>query len=109
MHCPLEERKALLAERIGNCGRPLKSFDASFRTALDFLANPYELLLSDSLDAKRAAVRLTFGDSLSYTRGQGFRTAQASAQFELLGALGQKMKWCPEEDSNLHGLATAST
>ena len=67
----LEEEKALLAERIANCGRPLKSFDASFRTALDFLANPCKLWLSDSLADKRAAVRLTFGEGLSYVRGSG--------------------------------------
>lgn len=49
----LEGEKALLTERVANCGRPLKSFDDTFRTALNFLANPCELWLSDDLADKR--------------------------------------------------------
>jgi DNA invertase Pin-like site-specific DNA recombinase len=36
----LEAQKLDLNEKIANCGRPLRSFDETLRTSLDFLANP---------------------------------------------------------------------
>jgi hypothetical protein len=36
----LEERKIEISEKIADCGRPLRSFDETLRTSLDFLANP---------------------------------------------------------------------
>jgi len=36
----LKEQKVAYQEKIKNCGRPLKSFDESFRTAMTFLENP---------------------------------------------------------------------
>jgi DNA repair exonuclease SbcCD ATPase subunit len=39
----LDERKALTAERIAKCGRPVGDFDESLRTALLFLGNPSRL------------------------------------------------------------------
>ena len=40
----LEERKIEINERIANCGRPLRSFDETLRTSLEFLVNPWNLL-----------------------------------------------------------------
>lgn len=36
----LEEEKIILDEKIAKCGRPLHSFDETFRTAFTFLSNP---------------------------------------------------------------------
>lgn len=80
----LEEEKTALREKIANCGRPLADFDTSFRTAMEFLANPHKLWLSDRLEDKRAVLKLTFADRLSYTRNEGFRTVLTSSPFRLL-------------------------
>ena len=45
----IEEQKWLLKEKLGNCARPASSFDDALRTALEFLANPWNLWDSDRL------------------------------------------------------------
>lgn len=89
----LEEQKISLNEKIQNCGRPLKSFDDTFRTAFGFLSNPYILWESDRLEDKRSVLKLVFADRLPYDRNEGFRTAAFSLPFCLLGQLqGNEMK-----------------
>ena len=83
----LEEQKIALAEKVKNCGRPLKSFDETFRTAMTFLGNPQKLWSSDRLEDKRAVLRLVFAEKLPYQRNEGFRTAQTSLPFTLLEKL----------------------
>ena len=83
----LEEEKITLSENIAQCGRPLSDFDDTFRTALDFLANPYKLWASDSYEDKRIVLKLTFANQLSYVRNEGFRTAAISQPFLLLEEL----------------------
>jgi len=39
----LQAQKVEMNEKNRNCGRPLQSFDDSFRTAFDFLGNPHKL------------------------------------------------------------------
>jgi hypothetical protein len=39
----LEGRKLLLREQLAGCDKPIKEFDESFRTALQFLASPWNL------------------------------------------------------------------
>lgn len=56
----IEAEKAELAEKVASCGRPLRSFDDTFRTAMQFLANPCYLLESDRIEDKRAVLKLTF-------------------------------------------------
>ncbi len=80
----LEEQRVALNEKTAMCGRPLKSFDESFRTAIDFLGNPCKLWASDRLEDKRTVLRLAFSDKLPYRRNEGFRTAQTSLPFSLL-------------------------
>jgi Putative transposase len=70
----LEQRKIVLAERIANCGRPLRDFDESLRTSLDFLRNPWNLWNSERLESKRAVLKLAFAGRLAYTRNDGFGT-----------------------------------
>ncbi len=86
----LEEEKVLLREKIEKCGRPLQPFEDSFRTAMTFLGNPIVLWDSDSLEDKRAVLRLVFANKLPYQRNEGFRTAKSeefSLPFRLLGNL----------------------
>jgi site-specific DNA recombinase len=80
----LDEQKALVSERIANCGRPLHSFDESLRTALWFLANPCQLWNSNLFDDKRAVLKLAFDERLAYCRKEGFRTANPSLPFRAL-------------------------
>ena len=79
--------RTLEEEKVANCGRPLKDFDATFRTALDFLANPWQLWVSDRLEDKRAVLKLAFAERLAYVRNQGFRTAVTSSPFKLLSQI----------------------
>ena len=74
----LEAQKALLNGRIASCGQPRASFAETCRTACAFLANPWELWISRSLEDRRAVLRLAFGDRLSYARSEGYRTAKIS-------------------------------
>ena len=80
----LDEQKILLNEKIKNCGRPLRSFDESYRTAMTFLANPCYLWSSDRLEEKRMVLRLVFADKLPYQRNEGYRTAQIALPFRVL-------------------------
>ncbi len=80
----LEEEKTGLKEKIENCGRPLKDFGETFRTAFGFLANPCKLWASDRLEDKRIVLRLVFCTKLPYYRNGGFRTAANSLPFRLL-------------------------
>ncbi|TKB67964.1 MAG: recombinase [Nitrospira sp.] len=86
----LDEQKILLKEKIQSCGRPLKSFDETYRTAMTFLANPCYLWSSDRLDDKLMVLRLVFSRKLPYDLNQGYRTAKSedlSLPFSLLGNL----------------------
>ena len=84
----LEVQKAKAAELVANCGRPLKDFDSSHRTALQFLENPFNTWACGNLEVKRAVIRMTFASHLSYQRGRGFRTAEASIPFRYINDLG---------------------
>jgi site-specific DNA recombinase len=87
-----ESEKLLLAERIANCGRPAQHYDETFRTAMEFLANPQKLWVSERLEDKRAAVKLTFAGHLSYARNEGFRTPEISLPFKVLGDISGSKK-----------------
>jgi site-specific DNA recombinase len=80
----LEQRKLVLAEAITKCGTPLRDYDSNFRTALGFLANPWNLWQSDRLEDKRAVLKLTFSDLLRYNRLEGFRTPEIAFPFKML-------------------------
>lgn len=83
----MEAEKAELSEKVASCGRPLKSFDDTFRTAMQFLANPCYIWESDRIEDKRAVLKLTFAERLAYTRGEGFRTAVTSSPFSFFLSL----------------------
>lgn len=82
----LTKHKALMAERIASCGKPLKSFAETYRTAFDFLANPCKLWNSERLEDRRAVLKLVFAERLPYSRHDGYRTAKISMPFTLIGS-----------------------
>ena len=81
----LEEEKLLIKERMANLRRPASSLDDTLRTALDFIANPLNLWGSGRLADRRAVLKLTFVERLRYDRKEGFRTANLSLPFKVLG------------------------
>lgn len=88
----LEEQKLLTQEKIAQCGRPLRDFDKSFRTALEFLANPLKLWVSGEFPAQQTCLKLTLAESLVYDRNIGFRTAETTLPFNYLAAFSGKEK-----------------
>ncbi len=83
----LEEEKLAIHERVADEGRPKASFDKTLRTALDFLANPWNLWSSGTLEDRRAVLKLTFADRLRYKRNEGFRTADLSLPFNMISGI----------------------
>jgi DNA invertase Pin-like site-specific DNA recombinase len=83
----LEERKLLLKEKIETVGTPKRGYDETFRTAIEFLANPWNLWASDRMEDKRMTVKLAFAESLRYSRKEGFRTPKTSLPFKVLGRI----------------------
>lgn len=83
----LENEKIELAEQIKNCGRPLASFDDTYRTAMGFLENPINLWESNKLEDKRAVLKMLFASRISYQRGTGFRTAKTTIPFSIFNGL----------------------
>ncbi|MCW5608742.1 MAG: recombinase family protein [Nitrosomonas sp.] len=80
----LEEEKIILDEKIAKCGRPLHSFDETYRTAFTFPSNPQKLWSSDRLEHKRTVLKLAFSEPLQYCKKRGYRTSQKSLPFTLL-------------------------
>jgi site-specific DNA recombinase len=83
----LEEQKVELREKVAACGRPLQSFDETFRTAMKFLSEPQRLWHSERIEDKRAVLKLAFAEKLPYMRGEGFRTASLALPFSVLTGL----------------------
>ncbi len=83
----LEERKVELSESIKKCGRPLRDFDGTFRTAFEFLGNPQKLWHSKRLEERRLVLKMAFADRLPYVRNEGFRTAPIALPFRVLQQL----------------------
>ncbi|WP_162561096.1 hypothetical protein [Methylobacterium terrae] len=76
----LETEKALLAEKVASCGKPLASFSETYRTAFDYLANSG---ICPGSRNRRAVLKLVFVNRLPYLRGEGYRTAKISAPIRL--------------------------
>ena len=85
----LEVEKAKLTEKIALCGRPAADFDSTYRTAMEFLENPYKLWASDRLADKRTVLKLAFAEPIAYVRNEGFRTAKAAVPFRIFNTLEQ--------------------
>ncbi len=88
----LETQKAVMRDRIANCGRPLTTFSETYRTAFDFLASPCKLWHSEKIEDRRAVLKLVFAERLTYVRGEGYRTAQISMPFRMIGGMKMQKK-----------------
>jgi site-specific DNA recombinase len=80
----IDEMKAVLTSKSGDFGTPLANFEDTYRTALEFLANPWKLWASEQLSDKRILLRLAFSGRISYHRENGYRTADLSLPFKVL-------------------------
>ena len=83
----LQLEKQIMQEKVANCGRPLRDFDESFRTSMDFLGNPHQLWATGRMEDRHAVMKLTFADKLAYIRGKGFRTPETTLPFKALGGI----------------------
>ena len=81
----LESDKALLRERINNCGKPLNTYEESFEHSMAFLSNPWNLWETGDIAYRQTVLKLAFSDQLAYSRDEGFRTPQISLPFKALG------------------------
>ncbi|GEC17506.1 hypothetical protein [Nitrobacter winogradskyi] len=80
----LAAEKLLIRERMTETTRPAREFDKTVRTALGFLASPWNLWRSERLEDKRAVLKLAFAMRLQYRCGEGFRTTDLSLPFNML-------------------------
>ncbi len=92
----LEDDRSVLAEKIAGCGRPVCPFDEMYRTALQFLAKPYQTWASGHYEERKAVVKLALTERITYVRNQGYRTPEFSLPFKMLdGFLGQEKAMVP--------------
>ncbi len=82
----IDEQKIILREQLNRQG-VRTTFEEAFRTAFDFLSNPYKLWVSGDLERKRTVLKIVFPEKLAYCREGGFRTASKSRPFKLLEQL----------------------
>jgi len=80
----IDQQKAIWNEKLANFGKPSGSFKQIYRTAFEFLANPWNLWVSERLEDKRAVLKLVFAERLPYDRNKGYRTAKTSKVFKAL-------------------------
>ena len=83
----LERKKLWLSEKLTRYEQPTEGFKETYRTAMEFIANPLKLWASERLDDKRLLLRLAFGGQLRYLRNGGYRTAETALPFKALAAI----------------------
>lgn len=81
----MEEQKLFLTGQLANTGKPVTPFADVFRSAFEFLANPWNIWISDRLEDKGAVMKLVFSDNLTYCRKEGARTAKTTLPLKALG------------------------
>lgn len=82
----LEDEKIVIRERIAKGSRPTNNYYRTLRTALSFLSSPCSLWHSERFEERRMVLKLMFGERLRYARNEGFRTANLTLPFKVLGA-----------------------
>src|SRR3546814_14919046 len=60
----LEMEKLVLDETAALCGTVARDYDATFRTAVDFIANPCNLWTNGTFDYKRIVLNITLASHL---------------------------------------------
>lgn len=79
------------------------NFEDAYRTSMRFLANPCYLWESSHILHKRTAVKLTSGDSLTYDRKSGYRTANLSLPFQIIQRLSDRKEQAFIENEQMVG------
>lgn len=80
----LETDKLLLEEQLDFLAPTADTFEEKFEHAMQLLANPLELWLSDDFEKKRTLLKLAFDEHPAYCRERGFRTPEFSIPFKVL-------------------------
>ncbi len=84
----LELRRSAAEEQLGSFDGKNRSdqtsFEETYRTALEFLSNPWILWSSDRIQDKKAVLKLAFTNPLIYDRNGGYRTMSLSLPFKVL-------------------------
>ncbi len=94
----LERQKLFLQEKIEQNSKPERSFEQMYRTAMQFLENPYGLWASERLDGKRNVCKLVFSERLVWDRKGMYRTPQLTLPFKALGGISdQKIRMVPRK------------
>jgi site-specific DNA recombinase len=88
----LEAQKVDIAEKMRDAGRPKNTYAGSLRTALAFLANPWNLWGSGQLELRKTVMKLVFSERLVYSREDGFRTAKTTLPFNMLAMISGEKK-----------------
>ena len=81
----LEAERALIREKLADSSVPAMAYEDTVRTALDFLSNPWILWRSEDFEARTTVLKLAFVERLRYCRDKGFRMANVSLPFKVLG------------------------
>ena len=104
----LEEEKIVLDEKIAKCGRPLHSFDETYRTAFTFLSNPQKLWASNRLEHKRAALKLAFSEPLHTAKNGVIELPKSRFHSRFWRKMvWVSMIWCRGGGSNPHDVTIA--
>ena len=80
----LEENKLVLMEKADKYRQPLATFEETYRTACEFLANPCNLWTSPNWQDRRILLRLAFAGRIPYCTKTGYRTAIPALPFNVL-------------------------
>ena len=73
----LQNQKIVIEEKLSN--------EEMYRTSLRFLKEPHKIWAFGRFEDKRAVLKLTFTDRLTYVRNEGYRTPDLSLPFKMLG------------------------
>lgn len=84
----LERKKIGIIEKSTQGIEPIKPFEITFKTAMNFLANPCIVWEKGNLHQKRLLLRMVFPNLLIYDREKGYRTPEIALPFKALGDLG---------------------
>ncbi len=83
----LERDKAAMQEKLGQSGKPKRSFEEVFELTLGFLSNPWNLWKNGKISDQKTVLRLVISEPLSWKRGEGFQTPVFSNIFNKLEGL----------------------
>ena len=81
----LERQKLVMVEKTNRCGTVARGYDETFRTAFEFLGNPWKLWETGSFEDKRIVQKLVLATHLEYDWNEGVRTPELSLPFKMLG------------------------